>query len=65
MYDFLILLITDLFKLLIFFLFITAIHLTYVAFERVGDYIPPAIIPLPSWTAIEDLTKASFDILSS
>lgn len=55
--------VSDFALLLIFFLFITAIHLTYVAFERIGDYIPPAIIPLPSWTAIEDLTRASFDIL--
>lgn len=55
--------VSDFALLLIFFLFITAIHLTYVAFERVGDYIPPAIIPLPSWTAIDDLTRAAFDIL--
>lgn len=55
--------VSDFALLLIFFLFITAIHLTYVAFERIGDYIPPAIVPLPSWTAIEDLTRASFDIL--
>ena len=55
--------VSDFALLLIFFLFITAIHLTYVAFERVGDYIPPAIVPLPSWTAIEDLTSASFEIL--
>lgn len=49
--------------LLIFFLFLTAIHITYVAFERVGDYIPPAIVPLDGWTAIEDLTSSTFDIL--
>lgn len=55
--------VSDFALLLIFFLFLTAIHLTYVAFERIGDYIPPAIIPLPSWTAIEDLTRAAFDIL--
>ncbi len=55
--------VSDFALLLIFFLFITAIHLTYVAFERVGDYIPPAIVPLPSWTAIEDLTRAAFEIL--
>ncbi len=55
--------VSDFALLLIFFLFVTAIHLTYAAFERVGDYIPPAIIALPSWTAIRDLTRASFDIL--
>ena len=55
--------VSDFALLLIFFLFITAIHLTYLAFERVGDYIPPAIVPLPSWAAIQDLTNAAFEIL--
>ena len=55
--------VSDFALLLIFFLFLTAIHITYVAFERIGDYIPPAIIPLPSWSAIQDLTRATFDIL--
>jgi len=49
--------------LLIFFLFLTAIHLTYHAFERVGAYIPPAIVPLSGWQAIEDLTKPTFKVL--
>lgn len=49
--------------LLLFFLFVTAIHLTYVIFERVGTYIPPAIVPLSGWQAIEDLTKPTFAIL--
>src|SRR5690606_10184172 len=49
--------------LLLFFLFVTAIHLTYVAFERVGAYIPPAIVPLSGWQAIEDLTKPTFEVL--
>lgn len=43
--------------LLLFFLFVTAIHLTYVAFERIRIYIPPAIMPLSGWQAIEDLTR--------
>lgn len=55
--------VSDFALLLIFFLFITAIHITYLAFERVGEYIPPAIVPLPSWTAIQDLTNAAFEIL--
>lgn len=55
--------VSDFALLLIFFLFLTAIHITYVAFERIGDYIPPAIIALPGWTAIQDLTKSTFDIL--
>jgi hypothetical protein len=49
--------------LLIFFIFVTAIHLTYVLFERVGGYIPPAIVPLSGWSAIEDLTSPTFAIL--
>lgn len=55
--------VSDFALLLIFFLFLTAIHLTYIAFERVGGYIPPAIVPLEGWTAIEDLTSSTFDIL--
>ena len=55
--------VSDFALLLIFFLFLTAIHITYVAFERIGDYIPPAIVPLEGWTAIEDLTSSTFDIL--
>ncbi|UYN98975.1 MAG: hypothetical protein KIT02_13705 [Devosia sp.] len=49
--------------LLIAFIFLTAIHITYVAFDRVGHYIPPAIVPLPGWDAIEDMTHSAFDIL--
>jgi len=49
--------------LLIFFIFVTVIHLTYVVFERVGGYIPPAIVPLSGWDAIKDLTEPTFQIL--
>jgi F0F1-type ATP synthase assembly protein I len=49
--------------LLIFFIFLTAIHITYIAFDRIGHYIPPAIVPLPGWNAIEDMTHSAFDIL--
>ncbi len=49
--------------LLIFFLFLTAIHITYAAFDRVGHYIPPAIVPLPGWDAIEDMFRPAFDLL--
>jgi hypothetical protein len=55
--------VSDFALLLIFFLFLTAIHITYVGFERVGEYIPPAILPLPGWNAIDDLTSTTFDIL--
>ncbi len=49
--------------LLIFFLFLTTIHLLYVVFKGIGEYIPPAIIPLSGWAAIDDLTLSAFDIL--
>jgi hypothetical protein len=55
--------VSDFALLLIFFLFLTAIHLTYIAFERIGGYIPPAIVPLSGWSAIDDLTASSFVIL--
>lgn len=55
--------VSDFALLLIFFIFVTAIHLTYVIFERIGSYIPPAIVPLSGWSAIDDLTGSSFAIL--
>lgn len=55
--------VSDFALLLIFFLFLTAIHIIYVAFDRIGQYIPPAIAPLPGWQAIDDLTGTAFDIL--
>jgi len=55
--------VSDFAALLIFFLFLTTIHLLYVAFKRVGEYIPPAIVPLSGWDALDDVTLAAFDIL--
>lgn len=55
--------VSDFALLLIFFIFLTAIHITYVAFDKIGHYIPPAIVPLPGWSAIDDLTGSTFDIL--
>lgn len=55
--------VSDFALLLIFFLFLTTIHITYLAFDRIGHYIPPAIIALPGWEAIEDLTHGAFNIL--
>lgn len=55
--------VSDFALLLILFLFLTAIHIIYLVFERVGSYIPPAIVPLPGWDAIDDLTGSTFDIL--
>ena len=49
--------------LLIFFLFLTAIHITYIGFDRVGEYVPPAILPLAGWEAIEDMTSVALKIL--
>ncbi len=55
--------VSDFALLLIFFLFLTTIHLLYVAFKRVGEYIPPAIVPLSGWDALDDVTLQAFDIL--
>lgn len=55
--------VSDFALLLIFFLFLTSIHLLYVAFNRIGVYLPPAIVPLSGWKAIDDVTLTAFDIL--
>ncbi|MER2536716.1 MAG: hypothetical protein ABTQ31_16295 [Rhizobiaceae bacterium] len=55
--------VSDFALLLIFFLFLTTIHLLYVAFYRVGLYLPPDIVPLSGWDAIDDVTLSAFDIL--
>ena len=49
--------------LLILFMFLTTIHIIYVVFERIGQYLPPAILPLPGWSAIDEMTVKAFDIL--
>lgn len=55
--------VSDFALLLIFFLFVTTIHLLYMAFKRFGEYVPPAIVPLSGWAAIDDVTLSAFDIL--
>lgn len=55
--------VSDFAIVLIAFLFVTAIHITYLAFDRIGHYIPPAIVALPGWDAIEDITQEGFDLL--
>ena len=55
--------VSDFALLLILFVFLTTIHIVYVVFNRLGTYIPPAIIPLSSWEANDDVTLAAFDIL--
>ncbi len=52
--------VSDFAILLILFIFLTTIHLTYVGFESLGFYLPPAIIPLSGWTAIDDITWKAF-----
>lgn len=55
--------VSDFAILLILFIFLTTIHLTYVAFESLGYYLPPAIVPLSGWTAIDDITHKAFETL--
>ncbi len=55
--------VSDFAILLILFIFLTTIHLTYVLFESVGYYLPPAIVPLAGWTAIDDITHKAFETL--
>ena len=55
--------VSDFALLLIFFLFLTTIHLLYVIFMRTGEFIPPAVTPLSGWEAIDDVTLTAFDIL--
>lgn len=55
--------VSDFALLLILFVFMTTIHIVYVVFNRLGSYIPPAIIPLSGWEANDDVTLTAFDIL--
>ena len=55
--------VSDFALLLILFMFLTTIHIIYVVFERVGQYLPPAILPLPGWSAIDEMALKAFDIL--
>ena len=55
--------VSDFALLLILFMFLTTIHIIYVVFEQIGEYIPPAVIPLPGSMAIDDVTLEAFDIL--
>jgi hypothetical protein len=52
--------VSDFALLLILFVFLTAIHIIHVAFDRIGTYLPPAIVPLSGWDAIDDLTRPAF-----
>jgi len=55
--------VSDFALLLILFVFLTTIHIIYVLFKRIGDYLPPAIIPLSGWEANDDVTLTAFDLL--
>jgi hypothetical protein len=55
--------VSDFALLLILFVFLTTIHLVYIAFENIGFYLPPAIVPLSGWTAIDDITWKGFQTL--
>jgi hypothetical protein len=55
--------VSDFALLLILFMFLTTIHILYVAFERVGEYLPPAIMPATGWMAIDDVIGSAFDTL--
>ena len=55
--------VSDFALLLILFMFLTTIHLIYVALESIGVYLPPAIVPLSGWTAIDDITWKAFQTL--
>lgn len=55
--------VSDFALLLILFVFLTTIHIIYVVFNRIGDYLPPAIVPLSGWEANDDVTLTAFDIL--
>jgi hypothetical protein len=55
--------VSDFALLLILFVFLTTIHIIYVLFDRIGAYLPPAIIPLSGWEANDDVTLTAFDLL--
>ncbi len=55
--------VSDFALLLILFVFLTTIHIVYVAFEAIGKYLPPAIVPVSGWLALDDLTLKAFEVL--
>lgn len=55
--------VSDFAILLILFVFLTTIHLIYTAFNSIGRYLPPAILPISGWLAVESVTSKPFDTL--
>lgn len=55
--------VSDFAILLILFIFLTTIHLIYMAFNGLGRYLPPAILPISGWVAVERVTAKPFETL--
>lgn len=55
--------VSDFAILLILFIFLTTIHIIYMAFNSVGRYLPPAILPISGWLAVERVTAKPFETL--
>lgn len=55
--------VSDFAILLILFIFLTTIHLIYMAFNAIGRFLPPAILPISGWEAVERVTAKPFETL--
>jgi len=55
--------VSDFAILLILFIFLTTIHLIYTAFNSIGRYLPPAVLPISGWLAVESVTAKPFETL--
>lgn len=55
--------VSDFAILLILFIFLTTIHLIYTTFNAIGRYLPPAILPVSGWVAVERVTAKPFETL--
>lgn len=55
--------VSDFAILLILFIFLTTIHLIYMAFNSIGRYLPPAVLPISGWLAVERVTAKPFETL--
>lgn len=55
--------VSDFAILLILFIFLTTIHLIYMAFNAIGRYLPPSVLPISGWMAVEHVTARPFETL--
>ncbi len=55
--------VSDFAILLILFIFLTTIHLIYMGFNSIGRYLPPAILPISGWVAVERVTGKPFETM--